>query len=202
MAKFVLKKPKKPADDAVTGEVVVSPENPGPKAKYHLPVVASDTNIPPMECSACHISEQCSEYAPGYVCAFEKKFSSFGTRDATEILDTMYEITGQAMRRYRMALLAEQTVSGGATNPEVTRLEGHVFDLLKQLADFKRGQQSMTVKVEGQRGMGVLARLFGADAPAKVGTELELNPPNEANVQQAAAPESVTIEMTNKPPLG
>lgn len=161
----------------------------------HLPVINSQPyqpKPPSYECSTCVIGPECPEYKEGYVCAFDKQFSSFGTREAGEVTDAVYEIVGLNMTRLRMAALQERTISGGAIDSNVTNLTNTVVAQLQMLSNLRRSEQSITVTASGGQARGVLSELFGMKS------SVELNPPREQVVR--GEPDVVVIEAKRSIP--
>lgn len=164
------------------------------KAKPHLPIFneGKEVKLPPMECSTCYIQQDCPEYREGYVCAFEGDFKTLGVSTTHGALGAMEAIIQQNLKRLQFAFLAEQTISGGQTSADTTRLSETVMGQLRQFTEFKRQTQTITVtgsvKAMQSSGGSILGRLFGAGAGQPSDPILNGNPLEE----------TVTVSLKNE----
>lgn len=120
----------------------------------------SIATLPRLSCNTCATGPECPEYKTGYVCAYEKAFKAFPSRDLDCVLELARYIVDRNKERLFRAMLSEQLVSGGSVDPEVTRLSEVV---LKQVDHLIR-LNSETVRAElsvSESNTGLLSRLFG-----------------------------------------
>jgi hypothetical protein len=208
--KFVIKKSKKktpPAPPEVVDAVIEAPatmRGAADSEKRHLPVVqsvrspAQSMGLPPLACSTCTMGVECTEYQEGYVCAYEERFSSFGkTRDLDEIEASMYEVVGDTLRRYKMSVVQEKVISGGAISPETTALGQVAMSQMRQLTEMRRVKQTVTLTTETTKKGGLLSELFGGGAKTEVSNSVELNPPGVDTVEEPTR-QVVTVELTQE----
>jgi len=122
--------------------------------------IDSIATLPRLSCNTCATGPECPEYKTGYVCAYEKAFKAFPSRDLDCVLELARYIVDRNKERLFRAMLSEQLVSGGSVDPEVTRLSEVV---LKQVDHLIR-LNSETVRAElsvSENNTGLLSRLFG-----------------------------------------
>lgn len=120
----------------------------------------SIAKLPRLSCNTCATGPECPEYKTGYVCAYEKAFKAFPSRDLDCVLELARYIVDKNKERLLRAMFSEQLVSGGSVDPEVTRLSEVV---LKQVDHLIR-LNSETVQHElsiSENGSGILSKLFG-----------------------------------------
>lgn len=92
-----------------------------------------------LTCDQCYQSSNCPQYKAGYVCAYEKMFQQFDTRDINDVDDAMASIVDLAMERLTRAVLFER-MDGNITDA-VSKQMQQAYTMAKDLADFrdKRG---------------------------------------------------------------
>lgn len=207
--KFVIKKGKKKAPPPEVVEAVIEApatmRGAADSEKRHLPVVqsvrspAQSMGLPPLACSTCAMGVECTEYQEGYVCAYEERFSSFGkTRDMDDIETSMFEVAGDTLRRYKMSVVQEKVISGGAISPETTALGQVAMSQMRQLVEMRRVKQTVTLTTETTRKGGLLSELFGGGPKTEVSNSVELNPPGVGTVAEPETRQVVTVEMTQE----
>ena len=74
-----------------------------------------------LSCDTCIKSATCPEYREGYVCAFNKMFKRFNTRDANDIQDAIHSIVEENGERLERAMMFE-LMDGGVLDPMVNTL--------------------------------------------------------------------------------
>lgn len=164
-----------------------------PDGRIGLPVVGGrELTLPPMECSTCHIGQDCPEYKEGFVCFYEKDFKSFNVRETSGVVAAMEAILAQNLKRLQYAYLSEQIVSNGQVDANITRLSSEVLRQMENLVNLKRATQVIQVQAKGKSAGGVLSRMFGAKPSSS--DEIELNPPQEDG--------EVTVTMTKTQGVG
>ena len=143
-----------------------------------------------LSCDTCIKSASCPEYQEGYVCAFNKLFARFNTRDARDIQDAMHSIVQTNMTRLQRAMMFEM-MDGGVIDPTVTQLMDtnlKYMQMLQQMDNLGKqqllAQQRVVVDASGnsetvttvstnpQNG-GFLSQIFGGMGDKKKKKEEE-----------------------------
>ena len=149
---------------------------------------------PKLNCDTCYKAGDCPEYRPGYVCAYDKLFKRFDTRNAEDVMDAMSSMINHNLERLQRAMMFE-TMDGGMATPEVTGLIDQNAKLLEKLQQIQQlsaqtilqqrrvynpdGTETIenSLSVNPQSG-GILSQIFGA--PSKGDTEEEdVDSPNK-----------------------
>lgn len=136
---------------------------------------------PKLACDTCYKAGDCQEYRAGYVCAFNKAFKKFNTRNLEDVQDAMHSIASSNLERLQRAMMFE-TMDGGMATPEVSNLIDQsvkLLSLVKEMGTPKAlVQQRRTVREDGteetvtQLNMsnpsqgGILSKIFGAPPSA------------------------------------
>ena len=131
--------------------------------------------FPKFACDNCFVGAKCPEYKAGYVCAYNKIFKKFDTRNMRDIIEAVQSIIGFGTERLQRAMIFEQ-LSGG-TDPVVTTLMDNTIKNLMMLKDLytysstevlrqtkvirSDGTTENTIQVSNPQEGGVLAKLFG-----------------------------------------
>lgn len=131
-------------------------------------------HFPKLACDTCYKAGECPEYKPGHVCAYEKIFKKFKTRDLQDVIDAMTSMADLNLERMQRLMLFE-TLDGGMPDPSLTAMIDQNMKLLmtiKQLhenrnmivASQKRviredGSEETTMTITNPSG-GILERLF------------------------------------------
>ena len=138
---------------------------------------------PKMACDSCINAQKCPEYKAGYVCAYNKMFDRYSTRDMGDIVQAMQGIAEYSLVRLQRGMLTE-TMEGGLPDPNVTAMMNQTMGLLSQMQRLYEagsqevirqtkvmradGTQEMTTQVSNPQSGGILERIFGnmgADTP-------------------------------------
>lgn len=130
--------------------------------------------FPKLSCDTCYKAGECPEFKPGHVCAYEKIFKKFKTRDLQDVIDAMTSMADLNLERMQRLMLFE-TLDGGMPDPSLTAMIDQNMKLLmtiKQLhenrnmivASQKRviredGSEETTMTITNPSG-GILERLF------------------------------------------
>lgn len=169
--------------------------------KVRRPKDIYSSKYPKLNCDTCYKSGDCPEYKAGFVCAFDKMFKRFDTRNSEDVVEAMSSIVNHNLERLQRAMLFE-TMDGGMATPEVTGLIDQNAKLLEKLQQLQQTraqtilQQRRTIMSDGtetiensmslnpQEG-GILSKIFGApsksddldteDARIKKKEEMEAN---------------------------
>lgn len=150
------------------------------------------SKYPKLACDTCYAAQKCPEYKAGYVCAYQKMFKRFQTRNTTDIMQAMQGMADFNLERMQRAMVLE-TLTGNF-DPNVTNFINQNMSILRTLGDLYRAtssevlKQTRTVRSDGteecvtqvtnpQSG-GILEKLFGGlntsnskDDPIEVDSE-------------------------------
>lgn len=131
---------------------------------------------PKMACDTCYGAQKCPEYKAGYVCAYNKMFNRFDTRDMTDVIQGMQGIVDFSMQRLQRGMMFEM-MDGGIADPIVTSMMDQTMRYLDQLrtmyeygsAEVLRqtkvihadGREETTTQVSNPQSGGILEKIFG-----------------------------------------
>ena len=121
---------------------------------------------PKLNCDTCYKSGDCPEYKPGYVCAFDKMFKRFDTRNAEDVIDAMSSMINHNLERLQRAMMFE-IMDGGMATPEVTGLIDQNAKLLEKLQQI---QQLSAQTIIQQR------RIYTPDGTETIENSMSVNP--------------------------
>ena len=145
--------------------------------KVRKPKNIYSQKYPKLNCDTCYKSGDCPEYMPGYVCAFDKMFKRFDTRNAEDVIDAMCSMVNHNLERLQRAMMFE-IMDGGMATPEVTALIDQNAKLLEKLQQIRQLsaqtilQQRRTIMADGTETIensmsvnpssgGILSQIFG-----------------------------------------
>ena len=153
---------------------------------------------PKMSCDFCINAQKCPEYKSGYVCAYNKMFQRYNTRDMGDVIQAMQGIVDLSMQRLQRSMMTE-VLNGGIPDPNVSAMMNQSMSLLANLQRMYEsssqevirqtkvvkadGTQEMTTQVSNPQSGGILERIFGNMTPSadtKDEDIIEL-PPDEDN---------------------
>jgi hypothetical protein len=130
---------------------------------------------PKLACDTCASAQKCPEFKTGYVCAYQKMFNRFDTRDMADIIQAVQGIVEHNMSRMQRAMVMEML--NGSIDGNVSQLMDtniRYLTMLKQL--YENGspevlKQTKIVRADGTReeytqitnpqGGGILEKIFG-----------------------------------------
>lgn len=138
---------------------------------------------PRINCTTCYKSGDCPEYRDGYVCAFDKMFARFDTRNSEDVMDAMSSMINHNLERLQRAMMFE-IMDGGMPTPEVTGLIDQNAKLLEKFQQIKQTnaqtvlQQRRTILSDGTETIensmnvnpssgGILSKIFMSDFGTK-----------------------------------
>lgn len=137
---------------------------------------------PKMACDMCVNAQKCPEYKSGYVCAFNKMFDRYDTRDMGDIIQAMQGIASYSLVRLQRAMLTE-TMNGGLPDPAVSQMMNQAMGLMTQMQRMYEvgsqevirqtkimrsdGTQETTTQVSNPQAGGILERIFGNMTPTE-----------------------------------
>ena len=153
-------------------------------------------------CDNCIERNSCPEFKRGYVCAYDKVFSKFDTRNPQDVVDALYEMANVSVSRLQRALVQEN-LDGGMITGTVSNL---IDQNLRILTDLKKMEQSgamevmrrtttvhpdgtieETQSIENPQAGGILAQLFAQPSQVRPDVEKadELNDKDLEEVDEA-----------------
>lgn len=131
---------------------------------------------PKLACDMCVNAQKCPEYRAGYVCAYNKMFNRYNTRDVADVIQGMQGIVDLSMQRLQRAMLTE-VLNGGMPDPNVSQLMHQSMQYLTQLQRMYEygsqevikqtkvlradGSQETTTQISNPQSGGILAQIFG-----------------------------------------
>lgn len=142
---------------------------PAPKKMY-------SKKYPKLACDTCFVAQKCPEYKAGYVCAYNKMFDRYDTRDMGDIIQATQGIVDYSLGRLQRSMMFE-TLEGGLPDPTTTQLMNQTMGYLNQLRSMYEssnqeilrqtrvirsdGSQETTTQVTNPTQGGILERIFG-----------------------------------------
>ena len=150
---------------------------------------------PKLACDTCVNAQKCPEYKSGYVCAYNKMFSRYNTRDMADIIQAMQGIVDLSMQRLQRSMLTE-IMNGGMPDPSVSQMMNQSMQLLTQLQRMYEsgsqevirqtkilrsdGTQETTTQISNPQSGGILERLF---------SDMETKEPEDDDIIDASVKE-------------
>lgn len=131
---------------------------------------------PKLACDTCFAAAKCPEYKSGYVCAYNKMFNRFDTRDMGDIIQSMQGIVEYNMSRMQKAMIFETL--NGTIDPQVSQLMDtniRYMQMLKQMYENGSpevlrqtrvlradGSEETTTSITNPQSGGIMEKLFGS----------------------------------------
>lgn len=131
---------------------------------------------PKLACDTCFAAAKCPEYKSGYVCAYNKMFNRFDTRDMGDIIQSMQGIVEYNMSRMQKAMIFETL--NGTIDPQVSQLmdtnirymqmlkqmyENGSSEVLKQTKVIRAdGTEETTTSITNPQSGGIMEKLLGS----------------------------------------
>lgn len=144
--------------------------------KVARPKKMYSNKYPKMACDMCINAQTCPEYKAGYVCAYNKMFERYNTRDMGDIVQAMQGIANYSLVRLQRAMINE-TMNGGLPDPAVSSLMTQAMGLMTQMQRLYEtgsqevirqtkvlrsdGTQETTTQVSNPQAGGILEKIFG-----------------------------------------
>lgn len=144
--------------------------------KVARPKKMYSNKYPKLACDTCMNAQTCPEYKAGYVCAYNKMFERYNTRDMGDLIQAMQGIADYSLVRLQRAMLNE-TINGGIPDPAVSSLMSQAMGLMTQMQRLYEngsqevikqtkvirsdGTQEMTTQVSNPQPGGILEKIFG-----------------------------------------
>jgi hypothetical protein len=157
---------------------------------------------PKLNCSTCYKSGDCPQYKDGYVCAFDKMFKRFDSRNLDDVIESMQGMVNMNMGRLQKAMIFE-TLDGGMPTGEVTGLIDQNMRLMEKMRDLINYspktvvEQRRVLKADGseevvtsmnvnpQQGGGILSKLFGGDEDKPKKPKAKKSAKDDENIVEA-----------------
>ena len=95
---------------------------------------------PKMSCNTCYAAQSCPEFKEGYVCAFNKMFKRFDSRNADDVLDAMSSMVNLNMERMQRVAIFEM-LDGGSPDSTLTNMIDQNMRLLQQMREVQQSQE-------------------------------------------------------------
>ena len=143
---------------------------------------------PKYACDTCMMAQKCPEYSAGYVCAYNKMFKRFNSRDMADIIDGMQGMVDFNMERMQRAMMSE-VLNGGAPDANVTNLINQNMQLLEKLKTMYEyagsevlkqtqvlrpdGTRETSTVVQNPQSGGLLASIFMSNTKSAEKEEIE-----------------------------
>ena len=142
----------------------------------HRPKKVYSDKYPKLSCDTCYAAAKCPEYKAGYVCAYNKMFNRFSTRDMSDIIQSVQGMVEYNMSRMQKAMIMETL--NGTIDPTVTGLMDtniRYMQMLKQMYENGSpevlrqtkvvradGTQETTTSITNPQGGGIMEKLLGS----------------------------------------
>lgn len=96
----------------------------------------SNKALPRLSCDRCVMATNCPEYQAGYICAYDKMFRRFNTRDAEDVKQGLTAIADLALERAQKAFMQETAMGGVPTKATSSALRD-AWDYLSKLKELE-----------------------------------------------------------------
>lgn len=129
---------------------------------------------PKLVCDTCYAAQTCPEFKAGYVCAYDKMFNRFDTRNVEDIIDAMQSMVNLNLSRMQRVALFEM-LDGGMPDGNLTNMINQNMNLLMamqkvyiQAPEVLRqtrimradGSEETTLEYNNPSSGGILEKLF------------------------------------------
>lgn len=132
---------------------------------------------PKYACDTCYVAQKCPEYKAGYVCAYNKLFKRFDSRNMADIINGMQGILDHNMARMQRSMIME-VMNGAVADPVVSDLMQqnlNIMTQIKQMYDYAGsevlkqthvirpdGSQEKNTFIQNPQSGGILEKLFSS----------------------------------------
>jgi hypothetical protein len=146
------------------------------QTRVRKPKQVYSQKFPKFACDTCYAAQRCKEYKAGYVCAFQKMFQRFDTRDQSDIIASIQGIVNHNMVRMQRAMIME--TMNGTIDPVVSQLMDTNMKYMQMLNQmYQQGnmevlRQSRVVRADGTveesmsvqnpQSSGIMEKLFSS----------------------------------------
>lgn len=137
--------------------------------------------MPKLSCDTCIKAGSCPDYVAGYVCAYNKLFKRFDSRNTDDVEDAIASMVNHNLQRMQQQMVFEM-LDGGIADPTVTGMIDQNIKLLSLMQSMKSNQKQVvatrkvvmdengkatevveTVSANPAQG-GILSKLFSASS--------------------------------------
>lgn len=143
--------------------------------KVLKPKQVYSNKFPKLACDNCFAAAKCPEFKSGYVCAYNKLFKKFDTRNMKDVITAVQGIVGYNMERMQKAMILETlngNIDGGVSALMDTNIkycmmlksmyENGSKEVIKQTKVVREdGSMESTTHISNPQSGGILERLFG-----------------------------------------
>ncbi len=142
--------------------------------------------MPRWSCDRCVIAMNCPEYEAGKMCAYDKQFRKFNTRNVEDVMDGMTAIANVAIERAMKAFMQETAMGGTPTKTTSNALKDawDYLERLRAITNEVNGSPLTVSKTKVGNGMvehtvvsgsnpqdgGLLAKIFLSDDKDEIET--------------------------------
>ena len=140
--------------------------------KVRKPRNVYSEKYPKLACDTCYKSGECPQYKAGYVCAYDKMFKRFDSRNLEDVIESMQGMVNFNMARLQRAMIFE-TLDGGMITPEVSNLIDQNMRLLEKMKDLVSNSPKAVVSQK---------RVIREDGTEEVVTEMNVSNPNQGGI--------------------
>lgn len=140
--------------------------------KVRKPRNVYSEKYPKLACDTCYKSGECPQYKAGYVCAYDKMFKRFDSRNLEDVIESMQGMVNFNMARLQRAMIFE-TLDGGMITPEVSNLIDQNMRLLEKMKDLVSNSPNAVVSQK---------RVIREDGTEEVVTEMNVSNPNQGGI--------------------
>lgn len=141
-----------------------------PGHKVRKPKNLYSDKFPKLACDTCYAAQNCPEFKPGYLCAYNKIFKKFDSRDPHDVMEQMVSIINMNSERIQRVAIFEM-LDGGMPDANLTQLMQTQMNWLDMLMDLRKyaftresGRESVQINMQGE---GILSKIFGVSDPPK-----------------------------------
>lgn len=143
--------------------------------KVRKPKNIYSDKMPKLFCDSCYKSGDCPQYKAGYVCAFDKMFKRFDSRNTQDVMDAMASMVNFNLERMQRAMMFE-VMDGGFATQEVTGLVDQNVRLLEKMNNMNN---LMPKAIVSQK------RVVREDGTEEVVTEMNVSNPQQGGILSA-----------------
>lgn len=92
--------------------------------------------LPRLSCDRCVMALNCTEYRAGYICAYDKMFRKFNTRNSEDVIDGLTAVADLALERAQKAFMQETAMGGTPTKTTSNALKD-AWEYLSKLRELQ-----------------------------------------------------------------
>lgn len=111
--------------------------------------------FPKFACDTCNAAAKCPEYKAGYVCAYQKLFQNFDTRNVTDILQAMQGMANHNLTRMQKAMVMEMV--NGTVDADVTNLINQNMGILQTMFKLQNSNEAILTQKRVTSADGTVA---------------------------------------------